>query len=369
MSRRTDSLFSMIERGMRGENRGIPVGLERFNTHLCFRKSVFTLLFSSSGAGKSAFLDYMILNACDVAKRFNYPLKIILFSMERKSEFRIAKWISRKIFLEEGLRIPIKRILGWEESAFVSEEEYSLIKKYKEYIDDLLTNYVEIHDGSKSPDEICNILQKYYDNNGEYSQVINEEGETVSVYKANNESLITIGAIDHINITKKGKFFSKKDAIDNLVESLQGFRDLEGLSPFVVTQINRDLNSQIAKKDISAEPSTENIKDSSTIEDAADVIVSLFDPIKYQQSSPTKYNPIDFVNTRTGGSYFRSMQLLKSSYGESGGRVPLAFNGFCGDYRVLPRRNDIDDDEYKILCESVLNESYFLENNFDNQEN
>ena len=60
-----------------------------------------------------------------------------------------------------------------------------------------------------------------------------------------------------------------------------------------------------------------------------------------------------------GNNYFRSAQILKSSYGADGIRVPLAFNGFCGQFTELPKRNDLSEKEYKELIDDVLTKKYF----------
>ena len=45
--------------------------------------------------------------------------------------------------------------------------------------------------------------------------------------------------------------------------------------------------------------------------------------------------------------------MLKSSYGADGLRVPMAFNGFCGQFKELPRRKSLSDAEYDVLIENV----------------
>lgn len=104
----------------------------------------------------------------------------------------------------------------------------------------------------------------------------------------------------------------------------------------------------------------EDVKESGDIVDACDIAISLFDPLKYKQSSKTGYDPVDFVDKFNGNNYFRSAQILKSSYGADSVRVPLAFNGFCGQFTELPKRSDLNDIQYKQLINDVLSKQYFL---------
>lgn len=108
---------------------------------------------------------------------------------------------------------------------------------------------------------------------------------------------------------------------------------------------------------------TNLIKESGDIADACDIAMSLFNPIKYGQSSKTKYLPTDFIDRETGANYFRSLQILKSSYGSDDLRIPLAFNGFCGQLKELPRRDSLSDVEYQNLIDKVLTKEYFLNEN------
>lgn len=101
------------------------------------------------------------------------------------------------------------------------------------------------------------------------------------------------------------------------------------------------------------------VKESGDIVDACDLAISLFDPLKYKQSSKTGYEPTDFIDKTNGNNYFRSAQILKSSYGADSVRVPLAFNGFCGQFMELPKRIDLSAQEYTKLLDDIINKEFF----------
>lgn len=347
-----------VQQGIEGLNSSIPIGIDKLNQHASFRKRIFTLLFSSSGAGKSALTTTMMLNACDwhMKNKPQQDIKFHLFSMERSKKYQIAKWIIRKIFLDHGVTIFISKLLGWNDQK-LDKDEHDLFLMYEDYITELLESYINIYEGAKSPIEIRHILKDFYKQNGKYEDI----SQYKKVYIPDNELLITVPIIDHGNLTKKtAEANTKKAAVDLLVEFMQSFRDLEGASPFWVAQINRTLSGLSGNKDTETEPMLDNIKETSDIADACDLAISLFDPLKYKQSSKTGYNPIDFVDTKTGANYFRSVQILKSSFGEDGVRIPLGFNGFCGDFKAMPKRTDLQEGQYQEFCKSVINKSFFL---------
>ena len=112
-----DKLNQDIEAGIRGETQSIPIGLPKLGKYTDIRKNILTLLFSTTGAGKSSMLDTMILNACEnhmnSPSTFKMKPDFQLFSMERASKIRVAKWVSFFVFRHEGVEIQIPRMLGW----------------------------------------------------------------------------------------------------------------------------------------------------------------------------------------------------------------------------------------------------------------
>ena len=356
-----DRLAEEVADGMSGKNESISIGLPRLGKYANWRKRIFTLLFSSTGAGKSSIADDMILNACDWCiknPQEGRKIKFILFSMERSKHYRIAKWVSRKIFLDKGVTIPIPKLLGWWKEK-MTEKEYELFLDCRAYIDNILENYIDIYDGARSPADIYRILKEFFEANGTYG--VDPDNPYKRTYDANNPNLIVVPILDHGNLTKRTKEQpTKKSAVDLLCEYMQGFRDLEGASPFWIAQVGRSMSNPIRLKDTEAELTLDDVKESGDMGDACDIALSLFDPIKYKQGSKTGYNPTDFLNLDTGEKCFRSIQVCKSSYGEDELRIPLAFNGFCGQFKELPKRNTLDDHRLREVIESVRDKSYFL---------
>ncbi len=359
-----DELNKEIENGINGNNQSIPIGLPKLGKYANIRKRILTLLFSTSGAGKSALTDTIILNAC--ASHMKHPsvykLKpdFQLFSMERSKVMRIAKWISHLVFINEGVELQLPLIMGWWDEK-LTKAQHSLILKQKEYIDTMLNDYVTIHDGAKTPKEIYKIMKDHFEVKGIYTTV-NIKGKDQKIYIPNDENVIVSPIFDHGNLTKTTQELpSKKQAIDKLVEFTQGFRDLENASPFWVAQVNRNISGVSRAKDGEHELVMEDVKESGDIIDASDLAISIFDPAKYNQSSKTGYTPTDFIDRNTGANYFRSCQILKSSYSMDSLRIPLAFNGFCGQFKELPKRLELDTFNYDKLVQKVLTKQFFLE--------
>jgi hypothetical protein len=72
-------------------------------------------------------------------------------------------------------------------------------------------------------------------------------------------------------------------------------------------------------------------------------------------ADPSGYN-MEKLTDQYGAKYFRSLRLIKNSYGEDDIRIGLGFMGQIGMFKELPKRKDITDVDY----ESVVNKTYFL---------
>ena len=96
-------------------------------------------------------------------------------------------------------------------------------------------------------------------------------------------------------------------------------------------------------------------KESSQTQDDADVILALFDPMRYKVADPSGYD-LNKLKDEFGAKYFRSVRLIKNSYGEDDIRIGLGFLGQVGMFKELPKRKDITDSDYQ----SVVNKTFFL---------
>lgn len=350
-----DDLADEVQRGIDGKNGGIPMGFDRLNRYIGIRKKMFTLIGGLTGSGKTSFLDdAYVLNPVDwyLANRDKTDIKltIIYRSMERSRVYKIAKWVARKIFLDHGIIIPVDKLLGWTKIKLTAEE-HKLFLSYRGYITEL-HKIVTIIDGPENPVGITKELKEHALKNGKIVQV----DEYNKKYVPNNENEVTIVVLDHIGLLKPTKELkSKKERIDKMSDELRFARDFYGYSPVVVQQFNRDIANPTRLKNGDVEPQLEDFKDSSQTQDDADVVLALFDPMRYKVEDPSGYS-LDKLVDNFGAKYFRSMRIIKNSYGEDDVRIGLGFMGQIGMFKELPKRKDMTDAEY----DSVTDKSYFL---------
>jgi hypothetical protein len=138
-------------------------------------------------------------------------------------------------------------------------------------------------------------------------------------------------------------------------DELRYARDFYGYSPVVVSQFNRDISNPIRIKNGDVEPQLEDFKDSSTTQEDADVVMALFDPMRYKVPDPSGYDTSKLVD-ELGAKFYRSLRIIKNSYGSDDIRIGLAFYGEIGIFKELKRKKEITDEDYA----AVVNKTYFL---------
>ena len=350
-----EQLKKEVQAGLDGRNNGIPMGFNRLNRYIGIRKSMYTLIGGLTGSGKTSFVDdAYVLNPFDWYISHKSPkikLRIIYRSMERSKTYKLAKWVSRKIFLDQGVIIPVPKLLGWTDK--MTNDEHDLFLMYEDYMAQM-NDVITIIDGPENAVGIAKELKAHALENGSIEQV----DQYNKIYIPNNENEITIVVIDHIGLLKTTKDQpTKKQCIDKMSDELRYARDFYGYSPVVVSQFNRDISNPIRIKNGDVEPQLEDFADSSSTQNDADVVLALFDPMRYKVEDPSGYD-LNKLRDDYGAKYFRSLRLIKNSYGEDDIRIGLGFLGQIGMFKELPRKKDITDSDYA----SILNKTFFLNN-------
>jgi hypothetical protein len=344
-----------VELGLTGRNNGIPMGFDRLNRYIGIRKSMYFLVGGLTGSGKTSFIDdAFVLNPFDwyiSQKDPGIKLRIVYRSMERSRTYKLAKWVSRKIFIDQGMIIPVSKLLGWNEK--MTKDEHDLFLMYEDYMNQM-NDVITIIDGPENAVGIAKELKAHALQHGKIEQV----DEFNKRYFPDNENEITIVIIDHIGLLKTTKDqTTKKQAIDKMSDELRYARDFYGYTPVVVSQFNRDISNPIRIKNGDVEPQLEDFAESSQTQNDADVVLALFDPMRYKVADPSGYD-LNKLKDEFGAKYFRNLRLIKNSYGEDDVRIGLGFMGQIGMFKELKKRKDMTDADY----ESVLNKTYFLNN-------
>lgn len=356
-----DSFAQQVNDGMEGRNSGIPMGFKRLNNYISIRRSNNYLIGGYTGSGKTALLDdAFVLNPIDwylspEGRASGIKFEIIYWSMERKKEFKFAKWISRKIFLDTGQILPVAKIMGWTpRNERMTSDEHDLVMMYRDYLEAIL-EIVDIIDHPENPTGMRNYVKAHALQRGE----IEEVNEFKKVYVPNVPTQIILNISDHIGLTKGEKNLrSKKEIIDKSSEDKRYFRDFLGYSNIDISQFNRDIANPMRIKNGDVEPMLEDFKETGNTQEDADVVLSLFDPMRYKVPDPSGYQLEKLKDSQKRKKY-RSLKVLKNSYGADDVRIGLAFQPEIGMFKEMPKLADTTEDIY----EDIISNVYFLPEN------
>lgn len=373
------TFVNKYEMGLLGKNKSIPMGFKRLTKFIGIRRQVYYLVGGFTGSGKTTLVDdafvlnpgEWFLNDC---RDQNLDFKVLYFSMERSKDFKIARWLSRKIFMEEKVIIPIGHILGWDEVPTIYEQE--LINKYLPVVNRFLEKIVTIYEGPTNPTGIYKKVKEFAMNRGHEEEVVVKRKDGTSyekkLYIADNPYEIVLIIVDTINLTKPEgeyiyendkkklvKFLNDKETLDKASEYLRWARDYLGYSPIPISQFNRSISNPIRLKNGDVQPQLEDFKGSGDTQDDAEIVLALFDPMRYKVDDIYGYNLAKLkegINDKNpGAKKYRQLSILKNSYGADDVGVGLGYQPIVGLFKELPYPDAMTDELY----EEVINDKYF----------
>jgi replicative DNA helicase len=355
-----------FKRGLDGKNLGIPTGFRRLSRYVGIRRGVYYLIGGYTGSAKTTLIDdVFVLHPSewflDNMGGTDIDLKILYFSMERKKEFKIAKWISRFIFLDTANIIPVDDILSWHRIA--SEEVGNLVQHKKMKINELLKNVIMLYEDPMTPTEINEVIEKFSEVRGHEEErwITQRDGrkELKKVWIPDNPSEVILIVTDHIGLVKNerigGRILNDKETLDKFSSNMRKMRDYYNYSPVVVSQFNRDIANPMRIKNGDVEPMLEDFKGSGDSQEDAEVVMSLFDPMRYKVPDPSGYD-LDKLRDEDKRKKYRSLKILKNSYGGDDIRVGLAFQPEIGMFKEMPRLAETTEEIYN----SIIDNTYFL---------
>lgn len=366
-----DILNSEVKAGIEGKNEGLSFGFPRLDRFISLRKSTLYLFGGFTGSGKTTCADEMfLLNPYDILyeQGMTHKLKVTYWSMERKTSFKLARWFSRKCFIDQGVRIPLDRLLGWvKKTDRLTKDEHDLFLMYQDYFGNL-QECVTVIDGRQNPTGIRKYIRDMMegpeidDNKRDHTKGlgrVHQVSKYHRVFEHNDDSILHLGIYDHAGkLRREAKMATDKELIDTFSDDTSNYyRDFFGMSSVVVSQFNRSISNPMRLKQGDVTPMLEDFKITSDMAEDADLVMSIFDPWRYKVDDPSGYELDKLRNDNA--KYYRNLQILKSSFGKDDVRMGLAYEPEMGIFREMKKRDLMTDQDY----ERILNGTYFLKEN------
>lgn len=328
----SNSILNQITLGREGNNWGYSMGLKKLEGIIDgVTKSTYTLIFSTSGAGKTSLALYSYIYKPLMEHLDDGKFKVIYFSLEMSAEKLLLKLLSIYIFETYHIELSVKELLSARKDYTLSDENFKIVKECMPWLKKV-ENAMVIFDKSLNCKSLYTLLMKELQKSGTFTETDNRK-----IYTPNDPDTITIVAIDHLSLVRPTEGRSKKEEMDLISSYLVTLRNMCGISPLVIMQSNRDSAGMDRRKAGLNNLRLTDIKDSGSPSEDAEVVLSIFNPFKEKLCTYNNYN-IEKLRGK-----FRAVTVLKSRYGETDVEIGCAFYGACGAWKELPRGDEAND--------------------------
>ena len=187
-----DILYDMINSGKAGKNTGFSTGIPKLDSYTGgVRKGIYTLIFGTSGSGKTALALYSYIYR-PLKDHPDKNIKLVYYSLELSAELLLSKLLCIYIYEEFGKIIPYTKLMSWQE--ILSDDDYEYVIKGKERLnsiseklvifDKTLTNKVFYH-------TLMNLLEKW----GTFTEI---DGGNRTIYTPNDPEQLIEVVVDHL---------------------------------------------------------------------------------------------------------------------------------------------------------------------------
>lgn len=323
-------LYSLVNRGREGANKGLPMGLPKFEDVVDgVQRSTYTVLAGSTGSGKTTFAlyAYVYRPIVDQMAKGLHDLRIVYYSLEMSAEILLAKLLGLHLFETYGRELSYKEIISKKDT--LSDEDYELVAKEQEWLESLLT-YLEIYDKPISADGIYANLMAYSEKYGTWLETEHNHN-----YTPNKEDELVEIIIDHMGLLRRGKGRTKKEEMDLASAFLMHFRNKCRYSPLALFQLNRTSSSMDRRNAGFQEIQLDDIKDTSGPSEDAEIVVGIFNPYREKVATYKGHN-VGILRDK-----LRGIQVLKNRLGEADKSISVNFFGSIGYWRELPSPEDL----------------------------
>jgi replicative DNA helicase len=329
-----------IDRGMLGQNEGLPIGMDRLLQVVPnLQKKTFYLVGANTGEGKTTLVDdlffYTPLEYIANLKENpnNIEVEVLYYSFEIDKISKIGKAINRKIFIDTGKILDVNTIFSRGKNR-LSQEDYDIVMSYAKYWE-FFEKHVTFFDARCNPTQVYKDMKSMAEKNGKiYKKKIGsgvDQREIFDYYEPHNPNKYMIIYVDHLALSTEERGFTKKQTMEKLSEYLMIGRNNYGMTAVVIQQLNMEIFSPERVKINRLAPMLSDFGDSRAVSRDAEFVMALFNPMKFGLEKYAGYN-ISVLRDK-----FRSLEILKSRNSAGDCRIGLLFEGAGSKFFELPR--------------------------------
>lgn len=340
-----------IKEGLNGKYSGLSNGLDRINKYIFgIQRSCYTLIGGLSGAAKTTFVDFTLINAIQDAEAKNIPINVFYYSLEIDEFSKKANWLSVLIYNKYDIIITPETIKGLG-SFRLTEDELEIVKSETEKLNKIWSKINWIWE-SVNPTGIYKSMWNFMEKRGtfqkeKYIDEFNNEKERIVKFINHNPEEYNIVIGDHLALlrleSRDGKMFTLKENLDKISEYSVRLRNLFGMTLIWLQQFNQGLNSVERQKfkGVDITPQQSDFKDSTNPYQDADIVLGIMNAYKMDMDKCLGYN----INVESAiynlRDRFRLLKVIKNRLSRDNISIGLLFQAEAGYFEELPRFNEI----------------------------
>ncbi len=337
-----------ILEGLKGKYHGLSNGLNRINDYIFgIQRGCYYLLGGLSGAAKTTFVDYMLINAIEDAQVKGIPINIFYYSLEIDEHTKKANWLSVLIYQKYNVIISPEKIKGLGKFRLTEEEQEIVNSELKE-LDRIWGNINWIYE-STNPTGIYKSMWDFMSKRGtfEYEDYISDTGavkQRIVKFIPNNPDEYNLIVIDHLALLHVERGFTLKENIDKMSNYGVTFRNLFGITNIFLQQFNQGLNSidRAKFKGADISPQQSDFKDSTNPYTDADVVMGLMNAYKMDMEECLGYSINNKQYNYQLKDRFRLAKIVKNRLSRDNISIGLLFTAEAGSFEELPKPQDLN---------------------------
>lgn len=204
----TNSLLNLIERGRRGDNQGLSLGLPKLEQIIDgLTQETYYLVAAGTGNGKTSLVLHSFIYKALLDTSQDRDLQFIIFSLEMSAEQLLAKLLSIHIYETYGKQISFKELLSRGKGVTLSDEDYDLVQECIPWLESIEDRLI-IHDGTLNSEKYKEMVIADLKKFGTF---VDED-----TYILNNPNQIIAIITDHLGLVRPLPGRSKKEEIDTI---------------------------------------------------------------------------------------------------------------------------------------------------------
>lgn len=331
-----------IIKNAENKERGIDNHLKYDLNKLCnlvplFVKGMYSCITANPSVGKTTLLNYILFTAIRNAIKTNKKVKILWFALEDGKEkiiCSLASWLLYEVYND---RVGYLELNSFGDKP-LSKDTIKKLEELEPLIDQYLS-YIEIDEDTSNPTGMYNIVKKYAEEAGHIRRVKKKFGnEERDVFDAveNDETVIVV--VDHCSI------LSPEKDCPTLRDSM--LRWSHYCKQYITVKFNYCVLN-VHQQQAAAEnvehfkagriiPTQDKLADAPVMGRDYRMILGLFYPHKYEMKQELGYDITILKES------FRSIYIIKNTFGESNKAVGVWFDGACSMIRELPRSTEYE---------------------------